>query len=69
MDRTAHHRFSTITMSLSFCPQADLHHGRTKHIDIRNYFLRDKVFDNTVKLCQVGTQRFLMRVRQVRCIG
>jgi hypothetical protein len=33
-----------------------VNHDRSKHIDIRHHFLRDKVFDNTVELSHVATE-------------
>jgi hypothetical protein len=32
------------------------HHARTKHIDIRHHFIREKVADGTVKMSFVGTE-------------
>jgi hypothetical protein len=31
------------------------HHARTKHIDIRHHFIREKVADGTVRMMFVGT--------------
>jgi len=33
-----------------------VNHDRSKHIDIRHHFLRDKVSDNTVELSHVPTE-------------